>query len=316
MATVNDAQFIEKYLGHCKRQNKTQKTIENYKSAINIFNQFLQSKHANFLTVDGMENKDLLEEFLDYLMNDRKVTYARVKIYFSALSNLYAWLEYNGHIKKNIVLTVRKMYVREYKNGYVPATRKTIPVEEMSKFLNSIMDVKTKAICLLLIKTGIRRNELVNIDVDDIDWKQRSIMLKSIFHKRSNPLVFFDEETEGILQQWLNRRKYLVDKDEKALFVSDFGKRLKRSGITNAVTKWTSFLDYHDAKSKKLEDHFTPHNFRHCFTDYLRQAGCPREIIKELRGDKQREPIDIYTHISDSELRRSYLAYMPKFNVY
>jgi integrase/recombinase XerD len=42
----------------------------------------------------------------------------------------------------------------------------------------------------------------------------------------------------------------------------------------------------------------------------------PREFIKELRGDKRGEIIDIYTHIDRDELRRAYLSAMPKFDIY
>jgi integrase/recombinase XerD len=208
------------------------------------------------------------------------------------------------------------MYVRQFKNGYTPQRRKVISIEEMSNFLNSILDLRSKAICLLLVKTGIRRNELINIDIDDIDWIERSIELKPIFHKRTNTTVFFDEETEMILKQWIKRRKNIVTKNESALFVSDFGKRLKRRGIYDSVVKWTTTLGYHDPDSNRLKDKFTVHNMRHVFTDFLRQAGMPRAYIQELRGDSRNETIDIYTHISKSELRKSYNSYIPKLDVY
>jgi integrase len=58
-----------------------------------------------------------------------------------------------------------------------------------------------------------------------------------------------------------------------------------------------------------------PHRFRRWFTTWLLRNGMPREYVKELRGDKRGEAIDIYHHIDRQELRKAYLAYIPKLGV-
>jgi len=315
MEKITDESLIESYEKHCHRQGKTKKSIENYLSVIKVFQQFLQCKKTSFLAVDGMDNKEILETFLDYLKDERKVSFSRIKVYFSALSHFYDYLEYNGYIKKNAVLIVRKMYVRQFKNGYVPATRKIIEIDDMIKFVNSIMRLRDKTIVVLLVKTGIRRGELISLDVDEIDFKENTIQLKPIFKKRSNRTVFFDDETAVILKQWLKRREQLVNDGEKALFISDFGKRLKRRGVYDAVTNWAKVNGFHNPDSDKLKDHFSPHNLRHCFTTYLRRAGVPKSYVQELRGDKRSDVIDIYHHIDERDLKKAYLAAIPKLNL-
>ena len=57
--------------------------------------------------------------------------------------------------------------------------RKLISVEEMAKIINSTMDIRDKTIITLLAKKGIRRNELVTLDVEDIDWVELRIILKT-----------------------------------------------------------------------------------------------------------------------------------------
>jgi len=322
VAQITDKRLLFDFVEDCKLRNMTQKTVENYKSATKIFSNYLHEKQLKLLTVDGVENKDILEDFYRYLTQERQVSHARVKIYFSALNCLYDYLEYKGFIKKNIVLIVRRRYVRQYKNGYVPAKRKIIDVDEMANFLNSIMSLRDKAIALLFVKTGLRRGELIAIDVEDIDFVKKTITLKPIFHKRSNRTVFFDEECENILKQWYRRRGYIAKPNEKALFVNDFGLRLKRTGVYESVVKWAK--RYYEAGKKmplfnedsdRLEDHFSCHNLRHCFTTYLRRNGMPREFIMELRGDKRTSAMDIYYHIDREELRKSYLANIPQLGI-
>jgi integrase/recombinase XerD len=323
VAQVSDEQLLIDFFKDCKLRNMTQKTVENYKSATKIFSNYLHEVHLNLLSLDGVENKDILEDFYKYLTQKRQVSHARVKIYFSALNCLYDFLEYKGFIKNNIVLIVRRRYVRQYKKGYVPAQRKIIDVEDMKNFLNSIVSLRDKTIALLFVKTGMRRGELISIDIDNIDFVEKTITLKPAFHKRSNRTLFFDEECEKMLKQWILRRKYIAHPTEKALFVNDFGKRLQRSGVYEGIVKWAKRyyergkkLPLFNGKSDRLEDHFSCHNLRHCFTTYLRRNGMPREFIRELRGDQRREVIDIYYHIDYKDLKKSYLACMPKFDVY
>jgi integrase/recombinase XerD len=212
---------------------------------------------------------------------------------------------------------VRKRYLTPYKKeteGDIESPRKLISVEEMSTLVNSVIDVRDKAVLVLLAKTGLRRNELISLNVTDINWTQQSITLqRKRFKKRSGRTVFFDDEAARVLKRWLMQREDLHP-DTAALFVGERG-RLKRHGVYQMVVKYATAVGLHDPKSTKTEDHFTPHCFRHWFTTHLRRAGMDREFIKVLRGDRRREAIDIYDRIDQQELRRAYLAFIPQLGL-
>ena len=132
--------------------------------------------------------------------------------------------------------------------------------------INSILNPKDKAIITLRAETGIRRGELIDIILEDIDWAEQSIMQKPK-PKRSNRLVFFDDECARVLKRWLRaRRNYDIKPKSKALFVGEQGKRLKRHGVYYAVTKHAQKVGLHNPKSNKMEDRFIPHCCRHWFT--------------------------------------------------
>lgn len=155
----------------------------------------------------------------------------------------------------------------------------------------------------------------LGIDIDDINWEEHSIQLKP-HPKRINLTVFFDDECARVLRRWMNaRRNYEIAPDCKALFVGERGERLKRHGVSRVVTRYAEAIGLHNPKSKRMEDHFTPHCCRHCFTTWLLRNGMPREYVKRLRGDKRGEAIDIYHHIDKKELRRAYLACIPKLGI-
>ncbi len=305
--TLDTERLIDGFCKDCKLRGMTDESIRRYKSSLKMFAGFLKSRG---LSLDDV-NINVLREFLQ-LLYDKGVKHKTIENCFSAPSSFYDYLVFEGIAEANVILPFRKRYLKRYRTD--SAERKLLSVEEMSKLVNSIMDPRDRAIAVLLAKTGIRRGELIRLDVDDINWEDYSITLKPT-PKRSNRVVFFDEECAVVLKRWLKVREKL-NPPTKALFVNyQTLERLNRNGVWSAVVKYAVRLGFHNPDSPRLEDHFGPHCFRHWFTTWLIRNGMPREYVKELRGDKRREAIDIYHHIDREELRRAYLACIPKLGV-
>jgi integrase/recombinase XerD len=306
----NEEALIENFCQDCRLRGMTEESIRRYRSSLKIFVEFVRSEE---ISVQDVSVK-ILRDFLHHIKYERNAKYKTIENYFSALSALYDYMVFEDFASTNIVLSFRKRYLKRYKDGYDDPERKLLSIEEMSRLVNSIMDPRDTAIALLLAKTGIRRGELLRLDMDNIDWKDYSITLKPT-PKRSNRLVFFDDECAFVLKRWLRVRENLSPKT-RALFVSYQSlNRLDRNGLYTAIVKYAKRLGFHDAESDRLEDHFGPHCFRHWFTTWLLRNGMPREYVKELRGDSRKEAIDIYHHIDREELRRAYLACIPKLGL-
>ncbi len=300
----------------CKDRHLTEETINRYKSPLKIFFSFLGERKMTIIDVD----RYVLRDFIHY-RRSQGVDQKTLENNFTALSTFYEFLCFEGYTNVNPVLPVRKRYLKRYKSenessfAADESVRKLISVEEMAMLVNSILSVRDKAVVTLLAKTGIRRRELVSIDVSDINWLEQSITLKKkMFKKRSNRTVFFDDECARVLKRWIAQREKLNAATE-ALFLNEYGDRLNRNGVYNLVTKYAEAVGLHNSKSDKIEDHFGPHNCRHWFTTWLRRNGMSREFIKELRGDRRRDAIDIYDHIDKEELRKAYLAFIPQLGI-
>ncbi|MFH0896995.1 MAG: site-specific integrase, partial [Candidatus Bathyarchaeota archaeon] len=279
--------LIEDFCKDCRLRNMTEETIRRYKSPISEFATYFNN--ANLTDI----NMQMLKDFLNYLKFVKGVKHKTIENDFTALSAFYDYLIFEGIMNQNLILPFRKRYIRLYKNDSENPQKQLLSVESMSKLVNSMLDPRDKAIAILLAKTGVRRGELLKMDVDDINWENYSIVLK-LFHKRSNRTVFFDDECAIVLRRWLNIREKFSPKD-KALFISyESSERLSRNGAYQAVVKYAMRLGFHNSKSSRLEDHFGPHNFRHWFTTMLIRNGMQREYVKELRGDTRGEAIDLY----------------------
>jgi integrase/recombinase XerD len=230
--------------------------------------------------------------------------------------SLNSWLEYlmeYDEMQKNPIPAIQKRYLRNYKDEI--RRRQSISVENAAKMVRGTIDTRDRAILLLFFKTGIRRNELITLDLEDLDLQGMSLTLKPT-PKRSNRMVFFDDETRRALVRWIKSREMRFKKgDQKALFISAMGTRLQASGVDSLVREAAMRVGLHDHESTRLEDKFTPHCCRHWNATHLLHAGLPREFMKWLRGDAMKEAIDIYNHIDPEDVRRSYLAHIPQLGV-
>jgi len=271
-------------------------------------------RYSSWCTEQGYDlTKAREEDLLGYLslLRSKKMLPTSLQQTFSSLSVYFGWLTRTKRIQINPVPGIKEFYLKSYKAE--SRQRQLISIEDAAKMISSTMNARDKAILFLLFKTGIRRNELVSLDVADVDLDGMSITLKPT-GKRSNRIVFFDEEAKRAMMRWLKIRETRKP-TTPALFLNEKNGRLGPNGVDNRVTEAAIRAGLHHQDSGKLEDKFGPHCCRHWFTTHLRRAGMPREFIQELRGDVRREAIDIYDHIDKEELRKSYLVHVPQLGI-
>lgn len=307
-----DEDLLKEFLADAKLQGLTEGTITTYRSQLQYVVDWLDTD------LTALERGDL-KDLLTHLKHDREaldgttgLKPSTLKSYFSALNSFYKFLQYERYVQENPIPPFRERYL-DSSSTNPESKRQLISVQEMSMLVHATLDSRNRAIIVLLAKTGIRRNELIQIDLDDIDWEEQSIQLKDT-PKRTNTLVFFDDEGARVMQRWIRARDE-EDPKTDALFTNQYGDRLKRKGVYSAVTKHAESVGLHDPNSTDLQERFTPHCCRHWFTTHLRRSGMKREFIKELRGGTRGDAIDIYDHIDRKELRESYLAHIPALGV-
>lgn len=307
---------IKDFLEDCKSRGLTEQTMATYKSNIATFLKFV----GNPLNVDT----STLCKFLDYL---KEMEYRRgkiikkgvhpntIKAYFSAISTYYDYLVFNRQLDINPVLQFTRRYLSQIKDQYNGEnSRQIISIDDMRRLLTLDMPILDRAILIILAKTGVRRGELIAMDREDLNLEKKEIILKPKA-KRTNRLVFFDDETVLVLRTYLEWRDKKTK--SKALFVSSYNsERISRNRVNEIVARHGSTLGLRDPEGN-FNTKLTPHCFRHWFNAHLRRSGLAREFIQELKGDQHKDAIDIYDHIDLSELKNRYLECIPKlFNGY
>ena len=269
---------------------------------------FLETREKTPMNVD----RDDLRAFLAQL-KDKGLKFSTIEVIYTCLSAFYEFLIIEELVEYNPILPFRKYYLRRYKNDSDSEIRKLIGVEDASRLVNSILDSRDKCILVLLFKTGMRVGELSSLDVNDVDLDKGEVTLK-IKKKRTNRVLFLDNEAIVVLHNWLAARKNRKGAESQALFLSKTGTRITKRTIENAIEKHAERVGLHNPGAR-LEERFTPHCCRHWFVTHLLRAGMSRDFVKELRGDTRGEAIDIYNHIDKKELKESYLAHIPQLGI-
>lgn len=162
--------------------------------------------------------------------------------------------------------------------------------------LNSCIDnnLMYQTIIFLLLETGVRANELVNIEIKNIDLENRSILLTTTKTKK-NRIVFFTGLSEKYIKKMINRKPI----GRKKLL---YNKLKNRESLFRDV-KYTIDKIKKELKISQLH----PHMFRHTFATLAYESGMDVFVLKELLGHENIETTMIYTHLSNQRLRTSYL---------
>jgi len=166
----------------------------------------------------------------------------------------------------------------------------------------------------LLFKTGLRRKEVRELDVTSVDLPNLTIRVRGT-GKRSNEIIYFDDEMEALFKKWLKQREKMDTKGDTALFLNRSGKRLGLGSIDNLFRKYATATGLNNPKSKRIEDRLSPHCARHFFTTWMINENMSREILAQLRGDITGGTMGVYYHPTLKEMKDAYLARVPKFGL-
>jgi integrase/recombinase XerD len=295
---AKDSLYIESFLEMMTvERNVASNTIISYKNDLQDFMNFCQKipKSITNITIEDIRHYiiDLSKEKFDPKTIARRL---------SALRQFYQFLFNENIISDNPTLNID-----------LPKTSKILPgvlsEEEVNLLINtSYQDLTPEGIRLtamleVLYASGMRVSELVTLRTNDVQFKKNSeeakphIIIKGKGGKER--LVVLHNKAVIAIEKYLQYLPLLTNnKDEKCLFPSKisneghitrqyFGKLLKKLAINTGIDP------------SKL----SPHKIRHSFATHLLNHGADLRVIQELLGHKDISTTQIYTHISNDQLK-------------
>jgi site-specific recombinase XerD len=186
---------------------------------------------------------------------------------------------------------------------------KVLSSEQMRTLLERIpartpLEVRDRAMLELAYSCGLRCEEIVNLDVDAVDFE--SEQLRVLGKGSKERLLPVGEPAQRALRRYLERgrRALAADPRERALFLSKSGRRLSNSDVTRRLGLWT--------REAALAAGVSPHALRHSFATHLLEGGADLRTIQELLGHASISTTQVYTRVDAARLRDTYAASHPR----
>lgn len=239
-------------------------------------------------------------DFLSYLANDRPLnpdsayteygieTVSRSRK-LSAIKSFYKYL------------TVRTKQLQENPVADLeyPKLRKSLPkyltLSQAAALLQAVSGQNAKrdyAILMLFLNCGIRRSELVGLNLTDV-YEDR---IRVVGKGNKERFVYFGSACHKAIEDYMQERNELVLTDNRALFGSRNGNRISVTAVHRLVEK--ALL-----KAGLDATQFSAHKLRHTAATMMLSGGVDIKTVQEVLGHENLNTTQIYTHIENTELK-------------
>lgn len=278
-----NSELLSIFLSSKRVEGCSEKTLVYYEKTINHMFDNIDKK------IDKINTEDLREYLGDY-RSERDISKTTADNIRRILSSFFSWLEDEDYILKNPVRRIKKI-----KTGRV--VKEVLSDEHLEILRDNCNNIRDLAMIELLISTGIRVGELVNLNIDDVNFDERECV---VFGKgESEREVYFDAKTKIHLMNYLNSRK----DENPALFVSLKSpyNRLGISGVERRLRKLGNL-----SKIKKVH----PHKFRRTLATNAIDKGMPIEQVQRLLGHVQIDTTMQYAMVNQSNVKISHKKFI------
>ena len=256
-------------------------------------------KDINLAFVGSITTSEVFD-FLSYLANDRPLnpdsTYTEYGIEPAARSRKLSAIK---SFFKYLTVRTKQLQDNPVADLEYPKLRKSLPkyltISQASALLEAVSGQNAKrdyAILMLFLNCGIRRSELVGLNVSDV-YEDR---IRVIGKGNKERFVYFGTACRKALDTYLEERNKVVLSDNRALFGSRNGNRISVTAVHRLVDK--ALL-----KAGLDTTQFSAHKLRHTAATMMLSGGVDVKTVQEVLGHENLNTTQIYTHIENTELK-------------
>ena len=286
--TYTIAQWADKWLKTYKN-NVEKRTYQGYESYIRLY----INPYIGLIHLDKLKQTDIMN--LLNKLDEKGITKSKI----STLQTINQFLEKavdNDLIQKNVC---RGIKLKRYKSPEKTPLSNDI-VDKLKLLSNDDDDC---FMILFLIYTGLRRQELVPLTINDIDLKNKTITInKAVYFNHNQPNLKTTKNNENriipIFDIIYDRLSLLIKNRNKYIFVNNNGTIMSEQSLRRKLQKVIKLLNQNESHKIK----FSYHQCRHTFITLLYKAGIDVKQAQAWSGHKDiRVLLDIYTHLDKEQ---------------
>lgn len=273
-------------------------SLQSYQSDILFYEKFCEDKKLPLL---GKSCKDSVKAYLVNMEKKgfQKTTFARR---LACLRSFYRYC---------LMEQIQDFDPTQNIESHLPSRRlpKVMSLLEIDLILSmppkdTALGLRDKAILELLYALGIRVTELIDLNINHLNFEEGFI--RCVGKGDRERLVPIGKSALKATKEYLDYARPLLTKGKgsASLLVNRFGDRLTRQGVWKIIKKYL--------KQAGLSSKISPHTFRHTFATHLLENGADLLSVKELLGHQDISTTQIYTHVSLETARRAYNLAHPR----
>ncbi|MCX7550588.1 tyrosine-type recombinase/integrase [Xanthomarina sp. F2636L] len=280
-------------------KNYSKLTIKAYQNDLTEFLNFLELEYDNNL-IEAV-NYSQIRSWIVCLV-EKNISNRSINRKISALNSYYKFLLKTESIQANPL--AKHKALKTSKKIQVPFSENEITnVLDELFHENDFEGLRNKLIIELFYSTGIRRIELVNLKLKDVDFSNKT--LKVLGKRNKERFVPLLQSVINTIKDYLEQRNKLERlTNPEVLFLTKKGVKIYETLVYRIINEYFSLAS---SKVKK-----SPHILRHSFATHLLNQGADLNAVKELLGHSSLAATQIYTHNSISELKKVYLNTHPR----
>lgn len=281
---MENSKLIDKFLSAKKIEGCSIKTIEYYRNIILKMTMSIKKLIKTITTED-------LRKYLSDYKEENNSSLTTIDNMRRIFSSFFAWLEDENYIVKSPARRIHRVKTAKImKNTFSDEN-----IEQMRDLCKN--DIRNLVLIELLLTTGMRVGELVNLNISDINFEERSCIVLGKGNKQRE--VYFDAKTKIHLQEYLENR----NDNETALFVSKNKphQRLSISGIELIIRNIGKNINI---------DKAYPHKFRRTLATMAIDKGMPIEQVQKLLGHVKIETTMHYAMVNQNNVKISHRKYI------
>ena len=244
-------------------------------------------KLVNFFDTVKKSYQDLTPNDIRMYLHVYKVDHNASDRYMESIrgtiNGFFQWLVDNDYLTKNPCAKIEKIH-------FQPKPRQPMSSYELEYFRWNTENIREKALIDFFFSTGCRVSECAGVKLSDIDWRERSVMIRKGKGGKSR-IVYFNAESEVSLRKYLDTRKDNND----GLFVSVRAphQAIGAHALENIIRK----------VGERTGLHVFPHKLRHTFATSGIRGGMPLEKLQQLMGHVNPRTTLIYAKLDQYDLK-------------
>lgn len=258
----------------------------------------VDSYGENLLLLKNYINKDLIslkkEDIKDFLENVEATPRTKAH-YLTVFNSFYKYLVFMDKIKSNPCDGIK-----------APKLEKKLPTyltnEEIAKLFNirltKPVDYRNKAILEVMYATGARISEVINLELNQIDFEE--CIIRVIGKGKKERIIPLDDVAIEALDNYINNYRPFLIKNETCnyVFLNKNGEKISRQMIFKILKNL--------ANKAGITKEISPHTLRHSFASNLLNNGADLRVIQELLGHENLETTEIYSHLQNKKIKDDY----------